>query len=118
MSEISVRGLSRVFTDREYDLSIVAHTEPDDIGIYVRPDYYFGVPDERLAEVIAALDTETDPARRNGLLEEAQRIIADDAVNAFLFQLPKIGVWDARLDGMWRNSPIQANDVTAVRWTE
>lgn len=110
--------LSRVFTDHDYDLTIVAHTEPDDIGIYVRPDYYFGVPDARLAEVIGALDTEPDEARRNDLLGEAQRLIAADAVNAFLFQLPKIGVWDRRLEGMWENSPIQANDVTGVRWTE
>ena len=49
------------------------------------------------------------------LLQEAQRLIADDAVNAFLFVLPKIGVWDARLTGFWANSPLQANDVTAVR---
>jgi peptide/nickel transport system substrate-binding protein len=110
--------LSRVFTGRDYDLTIVAHTEPDDINIYVRPDYYFGVPNERLRAVIEALDTETDPARRNALLAEAQQLIADDAANAFLFQLPKLGVWDRRLDGLWQNAPIQANDVTAVRWTE
>jgi peptide/nickel transport system substrate-binding protein len=30
--------------------------------------------------------------------------------------LPKIGVWNARLDGLWHNSPLQANDVTEVRW--
>lgn len=110
--------LSRVFTEHDYDLSIVAHTEPDDIGIYVRPGYYFGVPNDRLAEVIASLDNETDPAGRNALLGEAQRTVADQAVNAFLFQLPKVGVWDRRLEGLWQNAPIQANDVTAVRWTE
>ncbi|MEO1104881.1 MAG: ABC transporter substrate-binding protein, partial [Pseudomonadota bacterium] len=108
--------LSKVFRGKEYDLTIVAHTEPADIGIYARPDYYFHVDDPQLKEIIAALDAEADPAARNKLLKEAQQRIADEAVNAFLFQLPKVGVWDARLQGMWRNSPIQANDLTGVYW--
>lgn len=110
--------LSRVFRGHDYDLTIVAHTEPADINIYARPDYYFGVPDARLEEIMAELERETDPGRRNALLQEAQRRIAENAVNAFLFQLPKIGVWDARLEGLWSDSPIQANDVTDVSWTE
>jgi peptide/nickel transport system substrate-binding protein len=39
-------------------------------------------------------------------------------VNAFLFQLPKTGVADARIRGLWANSPTQANDMTAVYWAE
>ncbi|MEM9222620.1 MAG: ABC transporter substrate-binding protein, partial [Pseudomonadota bacterium] len=109
--------LSKVFRGKEFDLTIVAHTEPADIGIYARPDYYFHVEDEALNEIIAKLDGEADPDARNVLLKEAQERIADDAVNAFLFQLPKVGVWDARLTGLWQNSPIQANDVTGVSWS-
>jgi len=110
--------LSRVFRGKDYDLTIVAHTEPADIGIYVRPDYYFGVPDARLAQIMGELEREADPARRDELLRAAQRRIAEEAVNAFLFQLPKVGVWDARLSGLWSHSPVQANDVTDVSWTE
>jgi peptide/nickel transport system substrate-binding protein len=36
----------------------------------------------------------------------------------FLFELAKVGVWDARLEGLWANAPIQANDLTGVRWRE
>ena len=28
----------------------------------------------------------------------------------------KLGVWNAKLDGLWENSPLQANDVTGVSW--
>ncbi|MEO9707920.1 MAG: hypothetical protein ABJG09_22660, partial [Nitratireductor sp.] len=49
---------------------------------------------------------------------KAQTIIAKDAVNGYLFQLPKIGVWDAKLEGMWENSPVQATDLTGVKWAE
>ncbi|RAI04424.1 ABC transporter substrate-binding protein [Acuticoccus sediminis] len=110
--------LSSAFKGKDYDLTIVAHTEPNDIGIYGRPDYYFHVANARLDEVLAKLGTEADPDARIGLLQEAQKLIADDAVNAFLFVLPKIGVWDARLTGFWHDSPIQANDVTHVEWKE
>ena len=33
--------LKQVFTDKDYDLTIVSHTEPNDIDIYSRKDYYF-----------------------------------------------------------------------------
>jgi peptide/nickel transport system substrate-binding protein len=45
-----------------------------------------------------------------------QRMIADDYVNGYLFQLAKTGVADARIRGLWENSPTQANDLTGVSW--
>lgn len=110
--------LSRIFRDHDYDLTIVAHTEPADISIYARPDYYFTTDDKALLAALAALERESDPAARIELLETAQRRIAADATNAFLFQLPKLGVWDARLSGLWQNAPIQATDLTDVVWRE
>jgi peptide/nickel transport system substrate-binding protein len=110
--------LEQVFTNKDYDLSIVSHTEPNDIDIYARPDYYFNYNNPEFNEVIEELKVTTEEARRKELLGEAQKILAEDAAAGFLFQLPKIGVWDAKLEGMWENSPIQANDLTEVRWTE
>ena len=50
--------------------------------------------------------------------ERAQRMIADDYVNVYLFQLAKTGVADARLRGLWLNGPTQANDLTGVYWEQ
>ena len=44
--------------------------------------------------------------------------VAQDLPALFLFQLPKLGVWNAKLKGMWENTPIPSNDVTEVYWTE
>ena len=110
--------LEQVFTNKDYDLTIVSHTEPNDIGIYARDDYYFDYQNDEFDKVIEALTMTTDEERRNALLEDAQRILADDSVNAFLFQLAKAGVWDSALEGLWSNAPIQANDLTDVRWTQ
>ncbi len=108
--------LDRVFIQHDFDMTIIAHTEPRDIGIYARPDYYFGYDNARFRELIARLDATADGPERDALLQEAQRILSDDAVNVFLAQLPKLSVWDRRLSGLWRHAPVQANDLRSVRW--
>ncbi|TCT05438.1 peptide/nickel transport system substrate-binding protein [Tepidamorphus gemmatus] len=110
--------LEQVFRGKDYDLTIVSHTEPMDIEIYGRDDYYFNYHNPAFREVLDRLAAETDTQKRYALMGEAQKILAADAVNAFLFQLAKAGVWDARLEGLWENSPIPANDLTEVRWKE
>ena len=110
--------LAQVFKEKDYDLSIVSHTEPNDIDIYSRKDYYFNYDNPAFDKVIEELNLTSDDARRTELYHQAQKILADDAVNGFLFELPKIGIWDAKVEGMWENSPIQANDLTKVRWVD
>jgi peptide/nickel transport system substrate-binding protein len=107
--------LEQVFANRDFDLTIVSHTEANDIGIYARKDYYFGYRNPTFDSLIDKLNATIDEKERRVLLQQAQRIIAADYVNGYLFQLAKIGVWDARIEGQWKNSPVQANDLTAVR---
>ncbi len=110
--------LDQVFKQKDYDLTIVSHTEPNDIDIYARKDYYFQYDNPEFNKVIDELNVTSDQAKRNELYRQAQKIIAEDAVNGFLFQLPKIGVWDANLEGMWENAPVQATDLTKVKWAQ
>ena len=108
--------LEQVFRGRDFDLTIVSHTEPVDIGIYAREDYYFQYARPEFVALNEALTLESDPAARSDLLGQMQRMIADDYVNGYLFQLAKTGVADARIRGLWENSPTQANDLTGVSW--
>ncbi|MCO5128301.1 MAG: ABC transporter substrate-binding protein [Rhodobacteraceae bacterium] len=110
--------LEQVFKGKDFDLTIVSHTEPMDINIYARPDYYFGYGKPEFVGLMDRLDLASDPAERSAILKEAQEMIAKDYVNAYLFQLAKTGVANARIEGLWENAPTQANDLTAVRWTE
>lgn len=110
--------LDQVFTKKDYDLTIVSHTEPNDIDIYARKDYYFNYDNPTFNKVIADLDLTSDEAKRKELYAQAQKILADDAVVGFLYELPKVGVWDAKLQGLWENAPIPANDLTKVKWSE
>ena len=110
--------LEQAFKGKDYDLTIVSHTEPMDIGIYARDDYYFDYKNPKFNEVMDKLAAETDTEKRYALMGEAQTILAEDAVNGFLFELAKTGIWNAKLEGLWENSPVQANDLTEVHWTE
>ena len=110
--------LEQVFRGTDYDLTIVSHTEPADIGIYGREGYYFNYDNPDFNALMEELTMETDPTRRSELNVAAQQMIADDYVNGFLFQLAVAGVANAGIEGLWLNRPTQAMDLTGVRWTE
>ncbi|MFD0917759.1 ABC transporter substrate-binding protein [Pseudahrensia aquimaris] len=107
-----------VFKGKDYDLTIVSHTEPMDIGIYARDDYYFNYKSEAFNATMANLNAEVNPEKRYALMMEGQKQLSQDAVNGFLFQLAKAGVWNAKINGLWENSPVQANDLTGVSWSD
>ncbi len=108
--------LEQVFKGKDFDLTIVSHTEPADINIYARPEYYFQYDNAAFQALIEKLAVTSDPAMRTELNQAAQRMIAEDYVNGYLFQLAKTGVADARIQGLWANAPTQANDLTGVSW--
>jgi len=110
--------LEQVFKGKDFDLTIVSHTEPMDIGIYANPEYYFQYDNFELQALMAEFGKETDQEARTSLLQQAQQIISDDYVNGYLFQLAKTGVADSKIKGLWENSPTQANDLTAVYWED
>ena len=108
--------ISNVYTDKNYDLTIISHVEPLDIGIYAKPGYYFNYDNADFNAIIAGLSTAPDIAAYKKPLGDAQHKLADDCVNAFLFQLPNVVVADAKLEGVWKNAPIFANDLSALSW--
>ncbi len=108
--------LEQAFRGKDFDLTIVSHTEPMDIGIYAREDYYFDYRSDAFSGLMDKLAAEVDEKARYAVMADAQKRLADDAVNGFLFQLAKHGVWNAKVKGLWENSPVQANDLTDVSW--
>ena len=108
--------LETVFRGKDFGLTIVSHTEPMDIGIYARPDYYFQYNNPELQDLIATLNKTTDPDRRNDLLQNAQRIIANDYVNGYLFQLAALGVAKVDVQGLWKDLPTAAIPLAEISW--
>ena len=108
--------LEGTFTQKNYDLSIIAHVEPMDIGVYANPNYYFQYDNPAFRAIMEKADASIDVGERNKSLQDAQRLLAEDAVNGFLFQLPKITVQRKGLKGTWKNAPLFVNDLGAISW--
>ena len=104
--------LDQVYTRHDFDMSIVGHAEPLDYDIYARDDYYFGYSNPEFKALIAALDDSVDPSRRKDLLQQIQRKLATDAVNGFLFQYPRLDIWNAHLHGIGFDNVLGVVDVT------
>ena len=117
-TEFPAAWIADVFKKRDFDMTIVAHAEPLDIAIYARPDYYFGYRSPAFAAAVAAAERATDPAKRDAAYGDAQRILAEDVPALYLYVIPKLGVWNAKLRGLWADEPIPSNDLTEVRWAE
>ena len=47
-----------------------------------------------------------DPKTQLDLVGQLQKKLADDEPNVFLFALAKVGVWNAKMRGLWENNPI------------
>ncbi len=105
-----------MLTNKDFDLTIVSHVEPFDIGIYADPNYYFGYDNPEVQALNEKLNATTDEAMRKDLAQQIQTIIAKDAVNGYLFELAQTGVWDARLEGMWQNAPIEGVVLRDIHW--
>jgi ABC-type transport system substrate-binding protein len=92
--------LDQVFARHDFDMSIVGHAEPMDYDIYARDDYYFGYSNAEFKALITALDAALDEPSRRQILQRIQRKLAEDAVNGFLFEYPRLDIWNAHLQGL------------------
>lgn len=106
--------VDRVFKKKEFQLTIIGHAEAWDIGIYAKPGYYFQYESDEFknaySQTLKALNEEE---RGRGFIR-CQEIIAEEAVNGFLFSLPSITVLKTAVMGWWENYPTIALDATQV----
>lgn len=109
--------LEQVLGNKNYEMTIVAHTEPRDINFFAKPSNYFQYHNPQFNKLMEHIELARDERERTELYQKAQRLLARDAPVAFLFQLPKVAVWRTNVHGVWTNAPIQAMDLTEV-WKE
>ncbi len=110
--------LNEVFEKKQYDLTVIAHVEPMDLNIYARDDYYFNYDNSKFQSLWHNVLNARTQEELNGLLQAAQKLIAEDAVNAFLFMLPHKNVINRRVKGMWENTPIPSFVLEDLFWAE
>lgn len=90
--------------------------EPWDIFNYADPGYFYQYDDAGFRTLLAQAEASTSPDDAKAKFQAAQRKLADDAVNAWLFEFPKVGIAQKGLTGLWRNAPMAVNEVAAMGW--
>ncbi len=108
--------LSGVYGQKAYDLTVISHVEPLDFGNFARPNYYWGYTSAEFNALWARIQSTPEPEARNRLMADAQRLVADEVVSVYLYQPTWLTVADARLQGLWQDMPLLANDLAALRW--
>ena len=99
-----------------FDLTVISHVEPLDFDRYGDPTYYYGYDSKPFRDLLAAYNGSANQQTRLKVLGDIQRKLAEDSVNAYLFQLPQVAVSNKRLKGVWSSSPIFGNDLAALAW--
>lgn len=112
--EFPAAWLSTVFTNADYDMSIIAHVEPRDMGaVFGDPAYYtrYGTPEFR--KLLEQADT-ASPEEQVDYMRQAARLLSEDAAADWLFLLPNLVVADAGITGLPQNAISESFDVTQL----
>ncbi|NDW44471.1 ABC transporter substrate-binding protein [Ruegeria sp. PrR005] len=107
--------IDEIYKKLNYDMTIIAHTSPNDMGNFARgPKYFYGYDDAGYTDLWNRISAEADDAARNALLAEAQKYLADQAVHGFLFQLPQLGVYKTGVEGFWDSRAVLFQPLAGV----
>ena len=104
--------LERIFTGGDYDMTIIGHSEPRDINVYGNPDYYYHYDNPRVSELLAEAELAASDEEAMESYREIARIIAEDAVNVWVFNPAYLVVARQELHGFWEDQPTVTIDMT------
>jgi peptide/nickel transport system substrate-binding protein len=108
--------LSGTFTQKNYDLTIISHVEPFDLGNFAKPDYYWNYQSPKFNELYTRYKNTARAQDRTKLIGDIQRLLADDCVHAFLYQPQWVTVANKNVRGLWKDMPVFVNDLSALSW--
>jgi peptide/nickel transport system substrate-binding protein len=111
--EFPAAWLTTVFKNADYDMSIIAHVEPRDLGAVFNAKYYTRYDDPTLVGLLAAADSGDEAAQTDNMKKAARRI-SEQAAADWLFLLPNLMVADKNLTGLPTNAITESFDLTRL----
>lgn len=104
--------LSSVYTNRNYDISLVDHNESHDFQKWADPEYYFGYDNARVKKLYRDAMAASTDNERDDLLSKAARIVSEDAAADWIFNFRVVTAWDKKISGF----PINMNQTFMPLW--
>ncbi|NKQ53356.1 ABC transporter substrate-binding protein [Amycolatopsis sp. K13G38] len=105
--------LKQVFTDHDFDMSIVQHVEARDITTFGNPNYYWGYDNPTVRQLLAQADAGTEQEQIADMKAVASTITADAAAD-WLFLFPNVVVAKNKVTGLARNQVSESFDLTGL----
>lgn len=106
--------ITQVFTNADYDMSIVNHVEPNDLAtLWGEPDYYTRYDNPEVRKLLE----DGDAGTREEMIaayRKATEILADDAAGDWLWAFPNLLVADVNVKGLAKNQVSESFDLTGV----
>jgi len=112
--EFPAAWLKTVFTDADYDMSIVAHVEPRDMpAVFGNPKYYTRYDNKQVQQLFARADSGTEE-QQVADYKQAAKILSEDAAADWLFLIPNLMVADKNVTGLPKNSISESFDLSGL----
>lgn len=106
--------IQRIFLGGDYDMTIIGHSEPRDINVYGNPGYYYHYDNPAIGDLLARAEAAPSAEAETAAYQEIARVIAEDAVNLWLFSPPYLVAARQNVYGFWQDQPTPAIDMTEV----
>jgi peptide/nickel transport system substrate-binding protein len=107
--------LDKDFTKSDFDLTIVAHVEARDTNLYGNPNYYWKYNNPTVQKLLKEADAAPNDQQSNALYHQVLEQINKDAVNDWLFLLPRLEVVKKGITGYPKGSYSLSYDVTGIK---
>jgi peptide/nickel transport system substrate-binding protein len=91
--------LQDVYTNKNYDLSLVDHNESHDFYQWATPDYYYNYDSKDVQALYAKSLAATSDKERDGYLAQAARQVSQDAPADWLFNYRVTTAWAKGVEG-------------------
>ena len=106
--------LDRVFAKANYDMSIVAHVERNDMGIYALPNFYFRYDSAEYQSLFNRSGEAKSVTQQVQLLKRAARVLAQDSPSDWLWVIANTQVAKKNVSGFPVNSTGDAYSVANI----
>ena len=106
--------INRILTGGDYDMTIIGHSEPRDINVYADPEYYYHYDNPEVQQLLADAEAAATEEESIEKFQEIATIIAEDAVNVWVFSSPYLVAARSDVYGFWTDQPTPSVNVVEV----